>query len=219
MKVIATAAADSSGAYRITQPADALAYWLNLDIEVVPQKIGLQIAVHNGTVLQRPMGWVMPSLIDYVQSRGTAVVVELDDDYHTSHPNNKAFQLNHPRRNEAYNWNHLTECVKRADLVTVSTDQLARRYGSHGRVAVLRNCAGVVAGSAETVERRHHRMGGHDGQPSRRPAGHKRRGRDGVEHTSRLALHVRRWRGLCRRDMPPVGARPGEVYRDAVARA
>jgi glycosyltransferase involved in cell wall biosynthesis len=150
VKVAATAAADSSGTYRIIQPADVLAHWLNLDIEVVPQKVGFRLTLSGADVvdadieadvlvLQRPMGWMMPSLIELMQARGTAVVVELDDDFHTAHPNNRAFQLNHPRVSPVYNWLHLTECVKRADLVTVSTDQLARRYGSHGRVAVLRN--------------------------------------------------------------------------------
>ena len=150
MKVAATAAADSSGTYRIIQPADVLRRWLNLDIEVVPQKVGFRLTLSGADVvdadieadvlvLQRPMGWMMPSLIELMQSRGTAVVVELDDDFHTAHPNNRAFQLNHPRVSPVYNWLHLGECVKRADLVTVSTDQLARRYGAHGRVAVLRN--------------------------------------------------------------------------------
>jgi glycosyltransferase involved in cell wall biosynthesis len=150
MRVIATAAADSSGHYRITEPFRALAHWENLDLEVVPQKLGFKIVARNGEVieadvdgdvlvLQRPMGFMMPALIEYVQARGVAVVVELDDDFHTSHPGNVAFQLNHPKRNREFNWQHLGECVKRADLVTVATDQLARRYGQHGRVAVLRN--------------------------------------------------------------------------------
>ena len=151
MRVVATAAADSSGTYRITQPVDALAHWLNLDIEVVPQKVGFPVVVNadgqfvsvdidaDVLVLQRPMFWIMPDLIDYVQARGVAVVIELDDDFHTAHPQNTAFQAHHPRHNKHSNWQHLGECIKRADLVTVSTDQLARRYGSHGRVVVLRN--------------------------------------------------------------------------------
>jgi glycosyltransferase involved in cell wall biosynthesis len=153
VKVLATSAADSSGYYRVQQPAGSI-HEPSLDVELVPEKVGLPLVVNRATgrfvgvdldcdvlVLQRPMLWIMPEVIDFVQARGIAVVVEIDDDFHTPHPRNLAFQLMHPRHNELQNWHHLAECVKRADLITVSTDQLARRYGSHGRVAVLRNYA------------------------------------------------------------------------------
>ena len=82
----------------------------------------------------------MPDVITMLQRRGAKVVIDLDDDFHTAHIGNKAFMLNHPKLNAMQNWIHLGNCVRRADLITVSTDALAKRYGSHGRVAVLRNC-------------------------------------------------------------------------------
>jgi glycosyltransferase involved in cell wall biosynthesis len=151
VKVVATRADDSSGYYRIDAPAEHI-HDPSIEIERTSYRYGLPLQVNRLTqqfvgidldadvlVLQRPMYRLMPDLIDHVQAKGIAVVVELDDDFHTAHPLNRAFQLNHPRVNSDHNWHHLAQCVKRADLVTVSTDQLARRYGGHGRVVVLRN--------------------------------------------------------------------------------
>jgi glycosyltransferase involved in cell wall biosynthesis len=142
-----TAADDSSGHYRIRLPAA----YAEAEAEVVPEKRGLALEISRTghlagldvetdvMVLQRPMFKLMPEVIDHLQAKGIAVVVELDDDFHTAHPHNRAFRLNHPSTSPDYNWQHLRRCVQKADLVTVSTDQLARRYGGHGRVAVLRN--------------------------------------------------------------------------------
>ena len=82
------------------------------------------------------------NVIDLLHARNIKVIVEIDDDFHTAHSNNKAFMLNHPRVNALQNWNYLGACVRLADLVTVSTDALANRYGSHGRVGGL---AGATA--------------------------------------------------------------------------
>jgi intein/homing endonuclease len=151
LRIIATAADDSSGHYRIRQPINAI-HDSTVQIKVVGTNIGLPLMVNRRTgrfagielncdvlVLQRPMFYLMPDMIEHVQACGTAVVVELDDDFHTPDANNRAFMLNHPRVNPQYNFRWLGECVKRADMVTVSTDWLAKRYGSHGRVAVIRN--------------------------------------------------------------------------------
>jgi len=151
MKVVVTAADDSSGYYRLVNPIAHLDD-PSIETEIVTQRVGLPLEVNRLSgrfvgidldadvlVLQRPMFALMPDLIDYVQAKGIAVVIELDDDFHTAHPLNRAFQLNHPKTSPDYNWHHLAEAIKRADLITVSTEQLARRYGSHGRVVVLRN--------------------------------------------------------------------------------
>jgi len=149
MRLVATAAPDSSGHYRIRQPIEALRAKGSTDYEAIahlpiafaltgPKDVHLPPDVEV-VVLQRPMMYFMPAVIDVLHAKGIKVAVDLDDDFHTAHANNKAFQLNHPKRNQLQNWNHLGECVKRADLVTVSTDALAKRYGSHGRVAVIRN--------------------------------------------------------------------------------
>jgi glycosyltransferase involved in cell wall biosynthesis len=90
-------------------------------------------------ILQRPMEWTIPLAIPMIQAQGIKVIIELDDDYHTAHPHNSAFQLNHPKVNPTHNFHHLSECVKLADWVTVSTPALAKRYGGHGRVSVIRN--------------------------------------------------------------------------------
>jgi hypothetical protein len=167
MRVLLTAADDSSGHYRVRLPVSALRDDNSIDAQVVPEKIGLPLIVNRVTgefvdieldcdvlVLQRPMFELMPQVIDCVQAKGIAVVIELDDDFHTAHPNNRAFHLNHPTLSPRSNWKHLGECIKRADLVTVSTDQLARRYGSHGRVVVLRN---YVDPEILDIKRRHRR--------------------------------------------------------------
>ena len=148
--VVAVGAPDSSGHYRIRQPIEALRaageldYWAvdNLPVEF---KQGRVCDVHLApgvevVVLQRPMLDFMPVVIDILHLKGIAVVIDIDDDFHTVHVNNTAFMLNHPKVSPRQNWHHLGACVRKADLVTVSTDALARRYGSHGRVAVLRNC-------------------------------------------------------------------------------
>ena len=90
-------------------------------------------------VFQRPTLWWMPIAAAIHQSRGVKIVVELDDDLHSLASHNAAFPRLNPNANPHRNWRHLGDMVKLADLVTVSTDALADRYGSHGRVVVLRN--------------------------------------------------------------------------------
>jgi hypothetical protein len=150
MKLLAVAAPDSSGHYRIRQPIDELTRQGIEGFEVLPEGLPLIHSTSEGivgvavdcdiVVLQRPMLWFMPQVIDLLHKKGIRVVIDLDDDFHTAHTHNTAFMLNHPRTNPMQNWHHLTDCVRKADLVTVSTDQLAKRYGSHGRVTVIRNC-------------------------------------------------------------------------------
>jgi len=149
MRLVAVGAPDSSGHYRIRQPLEALRakgtvnYEARAHLPIAftrsgPQDVHLDPDVEV-VVLQRPMMYFMPDVIDVLHRKHIKVAIDLDDDFHTAHAHNRAFQLNHPKVNPLQNWNHLGECIKRADLVTVSTDALAKRYGSHGRVAVLRN--------------------------------------------------------------------------------
>lgn len=101
-------------------------------------------------VLQRPLDKSMVDSIPHIQEGGTAVVVELDDDFWHIHPENRAF---HTDRQLPYsNKSHLARACKLADLVTVSTPPLAaqvKRLGAK-RVKVLRNC---VPARYLTVER------------------------------------------------------------------
>lgn len=90
-------------------------------------------------VIQRPLSAWRADVVPLLQAQGVRVVVEIDDDFATIHPRNQSFTTCHPRRNPGTNWNHLSRACRAADLVTVTTPALARRYGSHGRVAVLPN--------------------------------------------------------------------------------
>lgn len=90
-------------------------------------------------VIQRPMLRAMVDLIDECQKRGIACVVELDDDLMATHKNNIAHKSLNPKYNNVANWQWLLACCEKADLVTVSTPNLAKRYASHGRFRILRN--------------------------------------------------------------------------------
>lgn len=91
-------------------------------------------------VIQRPLLRAMVDLIKACQKKGIACVVELDDDFEAIHKGNQAYRAVNPEYSPASNWHWLKECCEIADLVTVSTPNLARRYASHGRGVVLRNC-------------------------------------------------------------------------------
>lgn len=90
-------------------------------------------------VLQRPLDEIQARAIPVLQRQGTAVVVEIDDDFHhlpKGHPARVGTSVaRNPRRNR--DW--LKAACEAADLVTVSTPALADVYGTHGRVAVLPN--------------------------------------------------------------------------------
>ena len=147
MRVLAIAADDSSGHYRIRLPVEVLgddvqAEVFVKDIPIIRKRGRRSLILPQDCdvfVLQRPMSHVIPDLITDAQARGVAVVVEVDDDFHTVQGDNMAFLQHHPKVNPHNNFHHFAECVRRADLVTCSTDALAKRYGSHGRVVVLRN--------------------------------------------------------------------------------
>lgn len=91
-------------------------------------------------VLQRPLHRHRYELIQALQAQGVAVVVEVDDDFHSIHNANPAWVTTNPLNNADMNRDWLKKSCAIADLVTVSTPSLATRYGSHGRCVVLRNC-------------------------------------------------------------------------------
>jgi glycosyltransferase involved in cell wall biosynthesis len=103
-------------------------------------------------VFQRPTSKFQPQAIDQLQARGVAVVIDLDDDLAHVHPRNVAHWQMRPkvpmvdpltgrvvRKTNAHSWHFAAEACRHAALVTVTTDELARHYGAHGRVAVLPN--------------------------------------------------------------------------------
>lgn len=150
------------GSYRCIWPAEALAAQ-GADVSVANHGSGIQgvfreqvdeltgeiesveltglheVPDFDVIVIQRPLHRARLALIDLLQAEGIRVVVEIDDDFGALHPGNASFTSCHPKHSPDRNWRILAEACTRADLVTVTTPALARRYGRHGRVAVLPN--------------------------------------------------------------------------------
>lgn len=140
------------GHYRLVWPARALiaqghevtisaglpAQWID-DRDGTPQVVGCEAIDADVVVLQRPLTRNLVDVIPFVQDQGVAVVVEIDDDFAAIPPQNISWPICNPRNNPNRNWDHLARACRMADLVTVTTPALARRYGGHGRVAVLPN--------------------------------------------------------------------------------
>jgi len=97
-------------------------------------------------VLQRVSHKHLSNAIPLIRARGTAVVVDMDDDLSCIHPHNPAWLNFHPRsglpgsKNAEHNWANAQRACEAASLVTLSADALATRYARHGRLEVLRNC-------------------------------------------------------------------------------
>ena len=103
------------------------------DIDVlVVQRIGIPSSV---------------KLMEWMSKMGTAVVVDSDDAMWAIERDNVAFA---PWNGGMYHWKWLDRAAEVADLVTVTTDRLARRYGKHGRVEILGNCVPEAALSLES---------------------------------------------------------------------
>lgn len=142
------------GHYRLIFPARALAA-LGHDVRLQPDhkyRAVFQPSVFGDrvvdldeqvdadvVVVQRPLHRHRYELIKVLQSKGVAVVVEIDDDFHAVHRNNPAWKDAHPLRDKDSNRDWLMRSCEIADLVTVSTHALADRYGRPGRVAILPN--------------------------------------------------------------------------------
>lgn len=141
------------GHYRLIWPAQALtnqggdveisaglpAIWRD-DNTGQAELVGIGPVDADVVVLQRPLQHHLADAIPLLQDQGVAVVVEVDDDFSCIPPANPAYGHAHPHTNPDRNWNHLARACQLADLVTVTTPALARRYGHHGRVRVVPNC-------------------------------------------------------------------------------
>lgn len=88
-------------------------------------------------VFQRTTSKHVMQMIKLLRQRGKTVVIDMDDDLSTIHPKNAAFDMLHPSRPDG-NWLHAAEACRHATLVTISTPNLARRYGGR-RARVLWN--------------------------------------------------------------------------------
>lgn len=104
-------------------------------------------------VIQRPMTERLLQAVDGFRSDGVAVVVELDDDITSLSARHVLWPSIQPSTSPQSNWRIQQECCRRADLITVSTSALARRYAGHGRVVVVPN---HVPASYLTVDRLEH---------------------------------------------------------------
>lgn len=133
---------------RIVWPAEYLISQ-GADIEIV---YGAQDAGWDGecdvVVMQRPMlrryvEGVSPvetmGAIQRLQRDGIKVIIDIDDDFMALNPKNGVWARVHPSYSPDCNWQHLSAACRQADLVTVTTSALARRYGGHGRVAIIPN--------------------------------------------------------------------------------
>jgi glycosyltransferase involved in cell wall biosynthesis len=89
-------------------------------------------------VMQRLDKAVLVQFVQWAQENGIAVVVDSDDAMWTIDPENAAYG-SWNRKDGATHWRHLDRAMELADLVTVTTPTLERRYGKHGRCEVLPN--------------------------------------------------------------------------------
>lgn len=153
MKVLIVTVDESAVAhYRIREPVRCLTDESGLTIEI-QKEIPLMVDPDDGdrfvgfgpslqadvVVLHQPMfKWVAEGIRE-LQARGIKVVVELDDDYSSLHPLHQSYYLVDPAHCPPRNWKHLLRNCAEADLVTATTETLAKRYAPHGRYAVLRN--------------------------------------------------------------------------------
>jgi glycosyltransferase involved in cell wall biosynthesis len=149
------------GHFRLIWPARALAEWghdvklvmpnerYNIHAEVRPDGRLNNVFFPEDAdviVMQRVSHRLLAEAIPLIRAKGTAVVIDMDDDLSSIHPHNTAWLNFHPRGGapgsvtSEHNWHNAQLACERASLVTVSSDALVRRYAAHGRYAILRNC-------------------------------------------------------------------------------
>lgn len=144
--------------YRLIWPASALQQQ-GFDVTIIPpnpgngfmattqqnaqgQEVitGLQIPEDADVlVLQRPAHPLQPQMVELLRQNKIAVVVDMDDDMSTIHPENAAFHMYRHQSATPFSWKWAAESCKRATLVTTSTTALAKTYAGHGRGAVIDN--------------------------------------------------------------------------------
>lgn len=88
----------------------------------------------DAVIMQRPMMDWQIQAIALFQEAGVAVVVEIDDDFGALHKDNTASKTVTPIHRA-----NLVKAAQASDMVTCTTEALARRYAPHGRVVVLPN--------------------------------------------------------------------------------
>lgn len=79
-------------------------------------------------------------LVPLLRKKGITIVIDMDDDLSSIHPDNQAFRNYHPRNiRTPFSWKNVERACKDATLVTVSTRQLLNVYAKHGRGVVIDN--------------------------------------------------------------------------------
>lgn len=114
------------GMYRLHWPAQHLNTHDEHDIQRATPHVPPDVDV---VVLQRPLRAHWIGVIDQLHEHGIAVVVEIDDLFDQIDPQNAAWRHLQPRFSPDSNHRHLAHAARKADLVTVSTPALQRRYG------------------------------------------------------------------------------------------
>ena len=160
MKVyVLPADAFGCGHYRLIWPADVLRK-AGHDVVIMPpnQKSGFMAKVgeqEDGSqiltqvqvpadadvmVIQRPAHPLQPQMVDMLRQNGIAVVVDMDDDMSSIHPDNIAFNVyRHRSTSSPLSWKWAGESCKRATMVTATTKALLRRYAWPDRGVMLEN--------------------------------------------------------------------------------
>lgn len=143
------------GRYRLIWPAQALrAQGHDVTIVWPSQRAGFGGAVNeHGTSVQvdappdadvivmqrltyRPIATAVPLL----RERGIAVVVDMDDDLNSIHPNNSAYNHYHPHRGSRWHsWHNAATACDNATIVTTASVALQQVYAAHGRGVVIPN--------------------------------------------------------------------------------
>lgn len=97
-------------------------------------------------VLQRVTHRYLAQAVKVLREKNLTVVVDVDDDLSSIHPDNPAWHHLHPRSARRqlgkdvglHTWSNLGEACREASLVTATTPALVERYG-HGHGVVLPN--------------------------------------------------------------------------------
>lgn len=90
-------------------------------------------------VLQRVTNNYLAQAIKHITAKGVAVVIDMDDDLSSIHPENPAFEYLRPGKGKEHTWENARQACMDATIVTVSTPALLKRYAPHGRGTVLYN--------------------------------------------------------------------------------
>jgi glycosyltransferase involved in cell wall biosynthesis len=138
--------------YRLVWPAKAVSdQYPDWRVDIFhPESVATQCDVHGRlthvkgmnpldydvVILQRVGVPGTLALIDWCQNHGIAVVVDADDALWAVHRNNAAYASWNGAPNH---WRHMDTAAQMADMVTVTTEGLARRYAKHNRLRVLPN--------------------------------------------------------------------------------